>query len=156
MTTTEEFLAVDAQVAPKVPRDRCLKFEGRRRTTAVHHLVLEAFVGPRPPGHIGCHRNDVPDDNRPSNLYWGTVADNQRDITRNGGWSQMRRAKCPRAHDLMGGNLKPSKLARGVRECWACARAKSLVRGDIKAGRKPRDLQEAADLAYAKLMGDPT
>lgn len=133
-----------------------LKFEGVRRTRRVHQLVLEAFVGPCPPGLIACHDNGIPADNRLSNLRWDTRSSNQQDTTRHGGWPQMRRAKCPRGHDLMGGNLKPSTLARGRRECWACARANSQVRSDIRAGRTPRDMQEASDRAYAKLMGDPT
>lgn len=58
--------------------------EGRAaQTIGVHRAVCLAFNGPRPsPDHIVCHRNDVPDDNRPGNLYWGTPADNTRDRIR--------------------------------------------------------------------------
>lgn len=53
--------------------------ERKRRHAYVHHLILEAFVGPRPPGHVACHKNDNGFDNRLSNLYWGTSEDNLAD-----------------------------------------------------------------------------
>lgn len=49
---------------------------GRNEPRRVHHLVLLAFVGPRPAGHVGCHGNDIADDNRASNLRWDTPAAN--------------------------------------------------------------------------------
>lgn len=50
----------------------------------VHRLVLEAFVGPCPPGMECRHANDVPDDNTLSNLSWGTRSQNRFDGMRNG------------------------------------------------------------------------
>ena len=47
-------------------------------------LLLEAFVGPRPPGMLARHLNDIHDDNRLENLAWGTDADNKQDAIRNG------------------------------------------------------------------------
>jgi hypothetical protein len=55
----------------------------------VHHLVLEAFVGPRPKGMECCHWDDDATNNRLSNLRWGTRLDNMQDRIRNG------RAKAP-------------------------------------------------------------
>jgi hypothetical protein len=46
---------------------------------SVHHLVLEAFVGPRPFGMLACHVDDDSANNAVSNLYWGTHADNADD-----------------------------------------------------------------------------
>lgn len=57
----------------------------RGRLRLVHHLVLEAFVGPRPLGMECLHRNDIPDDNWIGNLRWGTRAENIEDAFRNGG-----------------------------------------------------------------------
>ena len=37
---------------------------GRRRMATIHRLVLEAFVGPCPPGHEAGHLNHVRHDNR--------------------------------------------------------------------------------------------
>ena len=53
---------------------------------AVHRLVLETFVGP--PTEVASsalHRNDVANDNRLSNLYWGTSDENVADRRRNRG-----------------------------------------------------------------------
>lgn len=44
----------------------------------VHHLVLEAFVGPRPKGFEGAHLNGDRKDNRLTNLAWVTHAENTR------------------------------------------------------------------------------
>ncbi len=57
---------------------------GVRRTCKVHHLVLEAFVGPRPEGMECRHLNGDPFDNRPENLAWGTRSENALDKVRHG------------------------------------------------------------------------
>ena len=49
----------------------------------VHRLVLEAFVGPCPPGMVCCHWDDVPTNNRLSNLRWDTQSENEKDKARN-------------------------------------------------------------------------
>lgn len=51
---------------------------------AVHRLVASAFLGPRPPGHYVCHRDGDPTNCAPSNLYYGTPAQNQADRARHG------------------------------------------------------------------------
>lgn len=53
-----------------------LSKNGEAKTVLVHHLVLEAFVGPRPEGHQTNHINGVPGDNRPENLEWVTPEEN--------------------------------------------------------------------------------
>jgi hypothetical protein len=50
-----------------------------RRTRAVHRLVLEAFVGPCPPGMLTRHLNNIRLDNRLENLAWGTPQQNMLD-----------------------------------------------------------------------------
>jgi hypothetical protein len=64
---------------------------GRRNTRMVHTLVLEAFVGPRPPGKEACHGNGQPGDNRLSNLRWGTRSENIADAVRHGTWHSEKR-----------------------------------------------------------------
>lgn len=45
------------------------------------HLVLEAFIGPRPSkNHMACHNNGWHEDNYYKNLRWGTNAENQADM----------------------------------------------------------------------------
>ena len=54
--------------------------ENPKRHAYVHVLVCEAFHGHRPsPEHQACHRNDEAQDNRASNLYWGTREQNDHD-----------------------------------------------------------------------------
>lgn len=57
-----------------------LAWESKTKTVITHHLVLAAFVGPRPsPAHHGCHNNGVRDDNRLENLRWDTIEGNFSD-----------------------------------------------------------------------------
>ncbi|MDI1263898.1 MAG: NUMOD4 domain-containing protein [bacterium] len=52
---------------------------GRGNSRLVHHLVLEAFVGPCPAGHECRHLNGQEDCNALSNLKWDTRGNNTRD-----------------------------------------------------------------------------
>ena len=53
---------------------------GKGRVRLVHRLVLEAFVGPCPPGMEGCHFPDrSPANNRLCNLRWDTKQANAAD-----------------------------------------------------------------------------
>lgn len=56
-----------------------LGVDGKVYPAFVHHLVLLAFVGPRPVGMECCHNNSIPDDNRPENLRWDTHHNNNQD-----------------------------------------------------------------------------
>ena len=51
----------------------------------VHRMVAAAFLGPCPEGMLVLHNNGDPTDNRPENLRFGTAADNDHDIYRQGG-----------------------------------------------------------------------
>lgn len=91
--------------------------EGRRRFL-VHHLVLMAFVGPRPVGMEACHWNDKPSDNRLVNLRWDTRSANQLDSVRNGTHHVARRTHCPQGHEYTPENtyMYPGNR-RACREC---------------------------------------
>lgn len=56
----------------------------RRERRRVHHLVLEAFVGPRPAGMEGCHADGDPSNNALANLRWDTHQGNVADTVRHG------------------------------------------------------------------------
>lgn len=56
---------------------------GTETRRPVHLLVLEAFVGPRPPGTLGCHWDDNRDNNTLANLRWDSPLANARDRQRN-------------------------------------------------------------------------
>jgi len=59
----------------------------------VHRLVLEAFVGPCPPKHEGCHENGNRIDNRLVNLRWDTRKGNMADAVRHGTTNKGSKAK---------------------------------------------------------------
>jgi len=67
----------------RAPSKRYLQlslFNGRRRIfPGVHVLVLEAFVGPRPPRAFACHNDGDAFNNVLSNLRWDLPAGNTRD-----------------------------------------------------------------------------
>ena len=52
---------------------------GHQIRRKVHILVLEAFVGRRPLGMLGLHKDDDSTNDSLINLYWGTPADNAND-----------------------------------------------------------------------------
>jgi hypothetical protein len=58
--------------------------DGGRKTRLVHHLVLDAFTGPCPPGEEARHGPGGALDNRLVNLCWGTHAENEADRVRDG------------------------------------------------------------------------
>jgi hypothetical protein len=56
----------------------------KNRLQLVHALILEAFVGPCPPGLECRHLDGNPANNRLDNLIWGTRIENQDDRRRHG------------------------------------------------------------------------
>ncbi len=57
----------------------------KKKRILVHHLVLIAFVGPRPSGLICRHFPDRnPANNRVENLQWGTHSENEADAVIHG------------------------------------------------------------------------
>ena len=125
-----------------------LMLDGRLKMRTVATLVLEAFIGPRPPGMDGLHSNGDATDDRPANLRWGSVSDNLRDSVQHGTHAMTRKTKCKRGHALRGPNLRSRN---GHRQCIACARATHVV---VKARRRgiEHDLDALADKKYAEIM----
>jgi hypothetical protein len=61
-----------------------LQIDGRLKTFALHRLILEAFVGPRPSGMQCRHLDGNPRNNRIENLRWGTPKEDGQDRIRHG------------------------------------------------------------------------
>jgi hypothetical protein len=55
-----------------------------KRTRLISHLVLEAFVGPRPVEQEACHGDGDRQNNALTNLRWGTHVDNCADRVAHG------------------------------------------------------------------------
>lgn len=90
-----------------------LNKEGKRKGRLVHRLVLEAFVGPCPPGMQARHFPDRdPANNRLTNLSWSDQFTNQRDRVLHG--------TAPRG-DKNGRTVAPDKRVRALKrkyESW--------------------------------------
>lgn len=61
-----------------------LRIQLKGRSRSVHQLVLEAFIGPRPPKFHCCHGDGVKTNNALANLRWGTASENTQDRVRHG------------------------------------------------------------------------
>jgi hypothetical protein len=94
--------------------------ERNRKARKVHHLVCEAFHGPRPPGLHALHNDDDEHNNRADNLRWGTYAENMADMSKH---YRQRRTECVNGHDI----TKPGSLYENgrSRKCKICARART-------------------------------
>lgn len=89
----------------------------RRQKVYVHDLVLTAFRGPRPDGDQCCHGDGTRDNNRLSNLRWGTVSDNAFDAVRHGTHAHAAATHCPNGHAYDESN---TRIYDGRRYCRAC------------------------------------
>lgn len=65
-----------------------LHWNGKRHDKPIHHLVAEAFLGPRPLGLEINHRDGNPQNNAASNLEYVTHSENVRQ-----GWVTTRRPR---------------------------------------------------------------
>lgn len=125
--------------------------EGHGRTMRVHRLVLLAFVGESMEGQYVCHENDVPGDNRLSNLRYGWPSDNSRDMVMNGGAFRMEAAQCSRGHDLSADNLVHSDWKDGHRKCLACSRAYDRT---MRKGWSDDLMQSESDAEYRSILAN--
>lgn len=95
-----------------------LSREGVKTNHLVHHLVLEAFVGPRPGGTECRHLNGQPGDSRLVNLQWGTPSENAYDKVRHGTHHAAAKTHCKRGHEFTPENtIRNGPTGRGCRTC---------------------------------------
>lgn len=101
-----------------------LSHQGVQKSFSVGNLVLEAFVGPRPEGMVGCHWDDDHGNNRLENLRWGARSDNGHDSVRNGTHVQARKTHCLRGHEYSEENTyrNPNTNRRSCRACRSLLR----------------------------------
>lgn len=99
----------------------------KQQVRLVHILVLEAFIGPRPPGLEGLHRNDIGNDNTLTNLRWGTRSENMLDRVANGKHHFTQRDRCGKGHKYTPENTSTYPNGSG-RRCRQCMREQSMRR----------------------------
>lgn len=99
--------------------------KGKRHSHEVHRLVAAAFLGPLPEGMCTRHLNSDLNDNRVSNLSYGTYSDNNLDTIRNGKRLGPRpKETCRNGHSYL--DNPPRITPEGKTVCRPCfaARAK--------------------------------
>lgn len=120
------------------------------RKFKVHSLVLLAFVGPRPSGADARHLDGSRDNNRLSNLSWGSRSDNLRDSVGHGTHPQSRKQTCPKGHPF---DVKTERQRR----CSICdkARFRSCPPEVSRANYRNRHPERFAIRAWAAENGLP-
>lgn len=105
-----------------------LRKDGRYFTCLVHRLVLEAFVGPCPPGYETNHGNGQKADNTLANLEYVTPSQNLQHAWDTGLMPRTRRhykkvlqTHCRRDHEFTPANtyIRPRGGKRACRICMA-------------------------------------
>lgn len=96
----------------------------KRYKKKVHRLVAQAFLGPCPELHEVCHRDGVPSNNVPENLYYGTRSQNVLDQVKHGVHNSSSKTHCPQGHEYTEAN---TRMYRNRRNCRACHKVKSLA-----------------------------
>ncbi len=105
----------------------------------IHHLVLLAFVGPRPRATEVAHENGDHQDNRLTNLAYKTKSGNMLDSVRHGTHRNSRKAECPKCSGPYSINY------RGQRYCPSCRneyqRERYVVEADVVSARQRESRQ---------------
>jgi hypothetical protein len=100
------------------------------RTSAVHALVLAAFVGPRPDGMYCLHNNGDQTDNRACNLRYGTASENSIDTILHGNNPRSQKTECLHGHAFTRENtlIVAGTNGRTWRHCRACRDRRNAAR----------------------------
>lgn len=116
---------------------------GRKLSKPVHRLVLETFIGPPPEGCVCRHLNGNRQDNRLSNLRWGTPSENAEDRRMHGTMPMGERSAASKLSDSDVAAIKSYRGVKSAREVaieFGITRShvNSLWRGDSRSGSRER------------------
>lgn len=103
-----------------------LYINGKAKLRKIHVLVLEAFIGPRPPGLFACHNDGNALNNHLSNLRWDTPSANIADSVEHRTHVEARKTHCSQGHPFTDGNTRISH--DGKRVCKKCHRDRERER----------------------------
>lgn len=104
------------------------------RVVRAHILVMEAFVGPKPPSREIRHRNGIATDCSLSNLVYGSHSENMDDSVAHGTHFQAGKTRCKNDHAFTPENTGID--SRGWRFCRACQRDIEERRRGKRSGRR--------------------
>jgi hypothetical protein len=126
------------------------------RHASVHPLVLEAFVGPRPPGMECCHTDGDKTNNALSNLRWDTKKANELDAIRIGKRPDPNRTHCRVGHELTEDNLyfiKAKPALKQCRKCFIVYNARRRAKTKLKQGNRNLSQAELSALLGRGALG---
>jgi hypothetical protein len=106
----------------------------------VHHLVAEAFIGPRPDGMEIRHLNGKRYDSRADNLAYGTVRENRLDQQRHGTDWELNKTHCSKGHEYSLENTYRAPAKPNKRECRKCRAVNQRNRKDRRRAAQAADM----------------
>lgn len=112
--------------------------DGTYRQWRVHHLILHAFVGPRPEGMCVRHLDGNSTNNRLENLAYGTYSENNRDTVEHGRHRGAGKTHCAKGHELAGDNVQSISTKPGARRCRECANEAQRAWWSANRAKAPR------------------
>lgn len=119
-------------------RTVCLSRPSTRQTVKVHRLVALAFLGDPPPSKPLClHIDGDPQNNRLSNLRWGSHSENEQDKLRHGTHQEASKTRCPQGHPYSAENTY-TPPGTNYRQCHTCRAAHTAKSNQSRAEARAR------------------
>lgn len=94
--------------------------DGGRFAFALHRLIAETFLGPKPDGMVTCHNDGDKNNNAAANLRYDTTSANELDKVAHGANTNSNKTHCPQGHpyDEVNTHHRPNQ----GRKCRTCHR----------------------------------
>lgn len=127
---------------------------GKQRKAYVHHLVIDAFIGPRPPGMVINHKDGNKLNNAIANLEYVTPAQNAahalKTIGRNRGPSMSKAPpKGPQVGDKHWTRRMPDRIARAERMPHSKMNADKVTQCRLRAANGEKQSALAAEFGVS-------